>query len=220
MKYTKFYPYQIVLVIVLAFLISNASLIAGKWSFVTGVQFVRGKYIYDSSTSTLYFTGGLTYRTERWNVSLSLPIVAQNSSAITNFGGMFIPNQENETHGNSPHSGMHNNEYNGYVSTNQMRFGLGDAYFYGEIQISPEKFLWPSISFTGQMKLPTAAGLENYGTGKFDFGLGISMRKFIYPYSLFLDGSYLRIGDPAGITYRNPLILAQLSLPLCELGMD
>lgn len=191
---------------VLGLLVMNSFLFAGQWSVNTGFQVLGGKYTSASNTSTFYLSGGLGYRTSRWNVSVNFPIIAQNTTNVTNMGGMFLPNGENQEHGGSSHWNMHGNPSDSRLTEHQMRFGLGDIYLYGEFQLLREMPGFPSVNITGQVKFPTASSGNNYGTGKFDYGLGLSLRKLMYPYSLFLDGGYIRIGDPVGITYRDPLV--------------
>lgn len=186
--------------------ISYGKVYAGQWSINTGLQLFTGKYIYANSTATYYFSGGIRYKTSKWNVSVNFPFIAQNTVSVTNMGGMFFPNNENEIHGNESHWNMHGGQTNGSLTTHHLRFALGDVYAYGERQIFAEGSALPSLTLTGQVKFPTASVEENFSTGEYDFSVGVALRKLIYPYSLFFDISYFRIGDPVGITYQDPII--------------
>ena len=180
---------------------------AGQWSLNAGMQAFSGNYIYTQNTSVYYLSGGIRYRTPGWNISLSVPFIAQNSSSVTNMGGMFFPNNENQMHGDETHWNMHGRETSETLTTHHMSFALADIYAYGEKQVFAENGTLPSFSLVGQVKFPTASVEENYGTGKCDYSVGAALRKSVYPFVLSFDLSYFRIGDPAGITYRDPVFL-------------
>lgn len=55
-----------------------------------------------------------------------------------------------------------------------------------------------------QVKAPTSSNDENLGTGRWDVGASITMRKGFDDYVTFVDAGYLDIGDPEGVTYSNP----------------
>ncbi|PKL83085.1 MAG: hypothetical protein CVV24_06705 [Ignavibacteriae bacterium HGW-Ignavibacteriae-3] len=46
--------------------------------------------------------------------------------------------------------------------------------------------------------------MTNIGTGKYDFGASVTLRKGFDTYLAIVDLGYLNIGDPTGITYNNP----------------
>ncbi|GAB4363655.1 MAG: hypothetical protein Kow0042_01710 [Calditrichia bacterium] len=180
---------------------------AGQWSLNAGIQAFSGNYIYTQNTSVYYMTGGIRYRTPGWNLSLSVPFIAQNSSSVTNMGGMFFPNNENAVHGDAAHWNMHGRQTSETLTTHHMSFALADMYVYGERQVLAENGTLPAFSLVGQVKFPTASVQENYGTGEYDYSVGAAFRKSVYPFVLSFDISYFRIGDPAGITYQDPVIL-------------
>ncbi len=188
-------------------LVIHGPVYAGKWSVNAGMQWLNGEYTYVTRTSTFYFSGGLSYRAERWNVAVNVPLIAQNTTGVTNMGGLFLPNGEGRDHGGFSHWNTRQHGYmpGAQLPTTQMRFGLGDIYVYGEYRLLGRLTGLATVSLTGTLKLPTASQENNYGTGEFDYGLGGSVRKFMHSYSFFLDLGYLVIGDPVGISYNDPL---------------
>ena len=201
--------------LVLVTLLSAAGLLwqyplqAGQWSITAGLQTFRGNYVFRTPASTVYFTGGLNFRTERFLFSASLPVVGQNSTAITNSAGLFMPNGEWVRHPagrpGGHRGGMMDTE--GVATSTSMRYGVGDLYFYGEWLAVPESGKHPSLSLTGQVKAPTASKTPDYGTGKLDYGFGLAVRKTRFPYLVWMNLSYVNFGDPDGVVYRNPLYL-------------
>ncbi len=207
MKRNRQNIFRIIFIGLLGLLITSGTASAGRWSVNAGFQWLSGEYTYITRTSTFYFSGGISYRTERWNVSVNMPLIAQNTNGVTNMGGIFVPSGESQQHGSFSHwnTRQHGMLPGTSLPTTQMRFGLGDIYLYSEYQILSRFYGMTSLSVTGTVKFPTASREYNYGTGEFDYGLGLSLRKFVFPYSFFLDAGYLVIGDPTGITYNDPV---------------
>jgi len=178
---------------------------AGKWSVNTNVQFTRGNYTFESSTSTYYFYGGIRYRTSRWSLSATMPVIVQNSDLVTSTGGGFLPSggHGNEGSGGSHHGGG----MDGMGMSSFMAAGLGDLYLYGEYGLLPEQAALPYVSASLKLKIPTAATGNNFGSGEFDYGLGIVLRKSINMYVGFLDLGYWILGDPPGVNYKDPFTI-------------
>lgn len=177
-----------------------------RWSVKVSSQLVNGDYFSDTPNSTYYFSTGLRYQTARWNLSARVPIVARNSDLMTQTGGMFFPTGQSH-HGNENDSrGSH---HDGGMMGNSMlanfEFGLGDVYLYGEYLLFSEQGVVPTVAATGQMKIPTANAQNNYGTGEYDFGMAVSVRKSIHSMFVFSDIGYLNIGDPDGVIYKDPI---------------
>jgi hypothetical protein len=88
-----------------------------------------------------------------------------------------------------------------------MTAGLGDLYLYGEYGLLPEQAVLPYVSANLKLKVPTAATGNNFGSGEFDYGLGIVLRKSINTYVGFVDIGYWILGDPPGVNYKDPLTI-------------
>lgn len=177
---------------------------AGNWSVNTNIQFTRGNYSLENITSTYYFYSGIRYRTPRWNFSASIPLILQNSDLVTSAGGIMIPSGHgyNNRPGGSQH-GMMDDE-----TMMSMTAGLGDLYIYGAYGLIPEGNALPFISTNLKLKLPTAGTANNFGTGEFDYGLGITLRKRMNSYLGFIDFGYWLLGDPPGANYKDPFTIS------------
>ncbi len=63
-------------------------------------------------------------------------------------------------------------------------WGIGDIYLLSSYQILTEQLDRPALILTTQLKAPTADVEKNYGTGEYDYGANLTIRKsvsqFIY----------------------------------------
>jgi hypothetical protein len=185
---------------------------SGTWSINGGLQYLNGKYIYTTSTSTYYFTGGIRYQSNRWNVGISLPVVAQNNDLVSGAGGTFIPSGHS-SQGNSGGRMGNGHQGGGMMGggrvvtddvVSHMEFGLGDIYLSGQFQILDDRASNPSLAISAQIKFPTASKDRNYGTGEFDYGTTVNLTKRWKNYAGFLDAGYWLLGDTPEINYKNP----------------
>ena len=162
------------------------------WYFNSSIQFSGGNYIFDSYSRVFSIYSGLRYQGENYGVSVSLPLVANNNNNLSQSGGMMIP------FGND--SGTSNSSMQG-----SMNLGLGDLYGYFDYRILSEFENDVDLYFNAQVKIPTSATLVNIGTGQYDFGASISLRKSFNTFLGVVDIGYLNIGDPSSISYKNPI---------------
>jgi len=186
-------------------LLTANTLAGGQWSVNASMQGTKGNYVFTTTTNSYYLYAGLRYRASKWNVSASLPIVAQNNDLVTRTGGMFLPtggshHDQNESVP-SHHGGMMSQ--GGWAST--MSMGFGDLYLLGERQLLGDYLRGPVIFTNVQIKFPTASKAMNYGTGEFDYGIGLSLRQKLGSFAGFVDLGYLILGDPEGVAFKDPL---------------
>jgi hypothetical protein len=193
--------YRLVACMMWLMVVSAPGLLAGSFSVSGGFQWWSGTYVYQTSTTTYALTAGARFRSDQYSISLTLPVLFQNSDLVSQTGGMFLPHagaiggQSQE--GSSRHGG-------GMMAGSSYESGIGDILVTGNYRIAEESYAAPSIALTGQVKVPTASTVMNFGTGKWDYGAGLALRKQFGTLGLFADAGYLVIGDPAGADYRDP----------------
>lgn len=211
-------PYTGILSLFVLLSLLSQSAESGTWSIDGGLQYFNGKYIYTTSTSTYYLTGGIRYQSDRWNVGITLPVVAQNNDLVSSSGGMFVPSGHS-SQGNSG-GGMGGGHHAGGMMgggrvvtddvASHIEFGSGDIYLSGQFQILADRSSYslqshsPSIAISAQIKLPTASKDRNYGTGEFDYGTTLNLAKRWKNYAGFLDIGYWILGDTPEVNYENP----------------
>ncbi len=207
------FPFGGLLSTVVTFLIIlSQSGLGGTWSINGSAQYLNGEYIYTTGTSTYYLSGGVRYQTERWNVGISVPGIAQNNDLVSGSGAMFVPSGHTDQEqgdggmGNGHHGGgmMDGNHIVTDHVVSHFEFGVGDVYLSGQYQLMADRSSGPSVAVSGQIKFPTASKERNYGTGEFDYGMTVNLAKRWKNYAGFLDVGYWLLGDTPEINYKDP----------------
>jgi len=178
----------------------------GRFSINTSLAAVGGNFSDSSHNMAYYLYGGLRYQAQDYYLSLSLPLVFNSSGSFTQLGGMYIPNGNGNDTGGSMHgSGGQGSMMNGSEGMSSLNAGIGDMYVYGSYTLINETNSLPAFSTDGFVKFPTASSALNIGTGKFDFNLAVSVRKFIGTFLFFVQGGYLFLGNSGESNIENPI---------------
>lgn len=86
-----------------------------------------------------------------------------------------------------------------------MSLGIGDLYTYLDYKIISDYETGIDVYANTQIKIPTASANMSFGTGKFDVGASLTLRKSLESFVGIIDLGYLNIGDPASVVYKDPL---------------
>jgi len=188
------------------------------WSISTGLQYSGGNYYYNNYSKLFSYYGGVRYQSKYFSVNVTAPIIFSNNNLLSQSGGMMLPiggntsgNNSGGMVGNTGSGGMmgsngsNSNPYMfGSSSSMNSSVGLGDIFMTGNYRFysNYENSFTASVNY--QIKFPTASGMTNIGTGKFDYGTSVTLRKGFDSYLAIADLGYLNIGDPSGISYNNP----------------
>ncbi len=161
-------------------ILSNENLSAQEdWYLNSSLQYSKGNYFFNPNSKYLAINSGLRYQSENFGISVAVPFSSNNN------GDSAVVDAANQMQGN-------------------MNWGLGDIYTYIDYKIYSDIYNDIDIYLNAQIKIPTAASHLNIGTGEFDFGGSLSVRKTFDSYLAVVDLGYLNIGDPDGIVYKNP----------------
>lgn len=181
----------------------------GRFTANTSLAAV-GSNLSDSTQNMAYYlNGGIRYQAQDYYLSLSLPLVFNSSGSFTQLGGMYIPNGNGNNTGGGMHgSGGQGSMMNGSEGMSSLNAGFGDMYLYGSYTLIKETNSLPAFSTNGFVKFPTASPSLNIGTGKFDFNLAVSVRKFIGTFLFFVQGGYLFLGNSNESNIENPLMFS------------
>lgn len=178
----------------------------GRFSVNTSLTAVGSNLSDGSHNIAYYLFGGLRYQAQDYYLSLSLPLVYNSSGSFTQLGGMYIPNGSgNDTGGIMHGSGGQGSMMNGSEEMSSLNAGIGDMYVYGSYTLIKETNTLPALSTDGFVKFPTASPSLNIGTGKFDFNLAMSARKFIGTFSFYVQTGYLFLGNSTDANIENPI---------------
>ena len=196
---------RIIFIIVVILLIISP-VYSGEFSISGLLKWYSGNYMYRDITNTTYLYPTLGYRSDKFFVSLNLPLISQDSDLITGTGGgEIIPSGDMYGNGSYYDGQDHDMFSDDHMENHQMNWALGDLYFNVERTMFNETEYIPAFSFTALIKLPTASTKRNLGTGKIDYGLGISASKNLGLIYGFWDVNYYFLGDPKGFNLKNPI---------------
>jgi len=179
-----------------------------RFSINTSLTAVGGNLSDGSHNIAYYLYGGSRYQAQDYYLSLSLPLVFNSSGSFTQLGGMYFPNgigNGNNTGGGMHGAGGQGSMMNGSLGMSNFKTGIGDMYVYGSYTLVKESNSLPAFSTDGFIKFPTASSSLNIGTGKFDFNLAVSARKFIGTFSFYLQTGYLFLGNSSEANIENPV---------------
>lgn len=177
-----------------------------KFSVNTSLSAVGGSLSDGSHNMAYYLYGGIRYQAQDYYLSLSLPLVFNSSGSFSQLGGMYL----SDGNGNNIGGGMHNSGsqgsmMNGGSGMSGLNIGIGDMFLYSSYTFVKETNSLPAFSSDGFVKFPTASPSLNIGTGKYDFNLAVSARKFIGTFLLYLQTGYLFLGNSSEDNIKNPI---------------
>lgn len=201
-----------VIAALVALAVTGTAAKAQSLDYIGGLQSTSGHYVFDQSTVSHVLSNGLVLSGARWRVSASLPVIMQNSSAVTYIGGQPLPT-------GGP-GGVLGNRESGERVPMRRRGGAGLSAFPTASAIdsaaAPEApgpyelalgdpFLSAGFDLVSAgthrlgtqlfTKIPVADPASGVGTGEFDFGAGLSYAFIGSRALLFVDGSYWKLGD-------------------------
>lgn len=171
-----------------------------RWSITASAQAAGGKYIFEEYSNFYLLYGGLRYQTGDFSIYGYLPLVFTNNSSVTQSGMMVIPSGRSDGSTNS--SSTHHGSGFGGMGMADMNIGLGDFYLYGSYNLLNDYDHNIGVSLNPNIKFPTAS--MGIGTGEFDYGVSLYIRKSLGTFSLLADAGVIKFGDPPGINYNNP----------------
>ena len=189
---------------------------AQSLSYVGGMQYATGSFIFTQRTWSAYLSNGLAWSAGRVRVSASIPLVLQPAGWLQyNGSGMMVPTgglagSTTGSTGNS--SGMGGAMHGGTITpASSMPFsgvGLGDPIGRVDVALTQPDAGRPSFSLVGAVKAPFADVGSGFGTGKWDVGAGLSGAMSVRGISVLAEAVYWKIGNPAGAALRNAVAYA------------
>ncbi|MFZ5948618.1 MAG: hypothetical protein ACOYU5_11740 [Stygiobacter sp.] len=160
------------------------------WYFTSSVQVNGGKYVFDSYNNLFSIYSNLRYQNGNMGITVSLPLIMSGNNSTNQTGGMMFQSDNSGTKATAMNNGFN--------------IGIGDLYSYLDYKIISDYDSGIDLFVNAQVKVPTAVTSMNIGTGKYDFGGSITLRKSLESFVGFVDLGYLNIGDPDSVIYKNP----------------
>ena len=197
---------------------------AQRLEYGGGLSAATGEFIFTERSTSWVLTNGLQIAGERWRIGVSLPVITQNSTAITMVGGMPLPTGgpnagpiRDRTGGESIPMQRKRGGTGGTGAGNLARASggilpslvdsgaveglgpyttnIGDPFF----DLGGDFFVSSSgaVRLGAQVfaKVPIADPESGVGTGAFDYGVGASFSMVADRALFFADVSHWQLGD-------------------------
>jgi hypothetical protein len=195
-------PGRWVFPVALLLLSLSVSTCAQQLAYTGSLGFTTGEYIFTERTSTIAFRNGFGASFDRFRASLSLPVFLQDSPWIASSGAGGVPTGGNE---GADVGGRRQGQKVDLPDTLDLEPGLGDPILNGSLELFSEGGTWPSLRLEGDVKLPLADSEGGFGTGEWDYGVGISLSKRFRRTFVFIDIEYWVLGDLPELELRDGL---------------
>ncbi len=189
---------------------------AQSLTYVGSTLFSTGDYTFATRTSSLYIANGLSARLGRVRASVLVPLIAQDAGWVQYSGGGILPTGGMPGHGSGDSNGT--GSRTGSMDDGRMmsrdgdgmsgHLGIGDPLARADVELVHEGEWSPAIRVVGAAKAPLAGTGTGYGTGRWDFGSGVSASKAVGGIFLFADATYWRLGDTPDLPLRNTVAYA------------
>lgn len=174
---------------------------AGSISYTGSLQMARGTYVFTQPTSGYFFFNGLTYASEIFTLSVTVPLIYQTTPYVSYTGLGVLPSGGTESSAVNQRQGREPVLVPEVVEFQQS--GLGDPVFMAGLTVVKEGPAMPAIQLSGQIKAPVANVDRGFGTGEWDYSAGVGMSKKIGNVFLFADVHYWILGDLPELELQN-----------------
>lgn len=171
-----------------------APLTAQDLQYTGSAGYATGSYTFAEQTSSFSILNGLTLSDRRWSISATLPIVIQNTGAVSYIGGMQIPtggSRDGTTGrrpGMGPTSGTESTtgSYEAVIGDPMVRASVTPYEGFGALRF---------VEIQAMAKAPVADPATGVGTGQWDVGGGLSAGIGFGRTFVFADASVWSPGD-------------------------
>jgi hypothetical protein len=177
---------------------------AGTFSYTGAFQFCQGNYFFDLTTKGLVFLNGFSFSSRRFTLGASLPLVYQSSPYVTYSGVGLLPSGGAESSTVSQRQGREIVLLPEVVESSQ--YGVGDPVLRMGIRVLDEGPARPSLELVAQVKAPVASLESGFGTGAWDYGVGVSLAKRLAGVLVFADVSHWTLGDLPELELKDPWV--------------
>jgi hypothetical protein len=189
---------------------------AQSLSYVGGLQYATGDFIFAQRTWSAYLSNGLSWSAGRLRASASIPLVMQPAGWLQYGGaGMMVPTGgiAGSARGSTSSSPGMGSGMNGGTMTPSSgmpfsRVGIGDPVGRLDVALLRADGEHPVVSLIGAAKAPLADVNRGFGTGEWDVGAGLSSTVKIAGISVFAEAVYWKLGNPPGASLRNAVAYA------------
>ena len=160
-----------------------------QFAISSGVEYQEGDFGTGQRVKTTAIRSGVAVRKGQVQLSASLPYVRVDAPGNVVAGGGGLLGLPIIVDPDRP-------------ATRERREGLGDLKLGADYSV-PSRSV--GLTFSGQVKVPTASAAKGLGTGKADYAVGAELSKTLKAVTPFAGIAYTITGDPEGYDLRNSL---------------
>lgn len=180
---------------------------AQQVAYAGAVQLATGSYVFRERTNSLAIVSGLDFATPRIRLWTNVPIIVQNTPWVSFTGTGMVPSggtesammgRQSSTGGMMRRGGMMMPDTGAYVTA-----GVGDPTAGLSVEALRESERRPSVRVTLGAKGPVASPAHGFGTGAWDYGLGLSASKLVGRTYVLADAAYWVMGDLPELELKN-----------------
>ncbi|MCG2588835.1 hypothetical protein [Rhodohalobacter sulfatireducens] len=208
---------------------------AQQVSYHGNVQYATGSYFFDESTSSFSASNGLGYVGDKFSVSFSVPFIVQNSPWISysaagqlptggpQHGGLADSTGRRPGKGGKNGNGSKNQYGSGSYSTpilvaeseevpitlpdttSYTQSSFGDPNIYASLKLYSSGSGSSNIQLNSGFKIPFADPNNGFGTGEWDYGVGISLSQRFGKFFMYTNFMRWWLGNMPDLELKDPL---------------
>ena len=201
---------------------------AQRISYSGSMQYTTGSYFFDETTESFSLLNGLSVTGDKFSVSVNLPFVVQNSPWVSYSAAGYIPTgcPQHKTVGDSSGRGSGRGSGGGQgmgtMTTTQSSSGSGkeislpdtssytqsnlaDPNLYAYLKLFTSESGASSIQLNTNIKFPFTDPNNGFGTGEWDYGLGLSASQRLGTFFIIADIMKWWFGDLPDLELQDPL---------------
>ncbi|NND73221.1 MAG: hypothetical protein HKN43_16730 [Rhodothermales bacterium] len=197
------------LLLILMFIAVNAS--SQTLHYSGSAQFSVGDYIFSEQTNSLYLANQLGLSHQRFAARLTVPVVRQNSPWVsyTTAGSVSTGGPaQGEVRGRGDQSGQgrRGGDPITVVDTSDFKtIAVSDPSLTLSFSLLNDMFQGRSVQVRGSAKAPVSQPDDGFGTGAWDYSLGVSAMRRLRRAVVFVDVAYWVLGDMEELSLNNSL---------------
>lgn len=213
-------------VVAATFLLVTATASADGLTYSGSLGVANGDYTLTEETTSFVLLNGLAWTRERWRVSVSLPVIHQDTPYVTYAGGVAVPtgrrfSQQPNTLAVASRSGVQAGVPSGSVGQGRQErdgkvvvpdpesvdfdeTGMGDPLLRIDLRLGDAAS--GALGLFAGLKAPIADDQGGFGTGEWDFGGGLTFGVAAGAGRLFGELGFWIYGDSELYDFDDPLV--------------
>ncbi|MEN8375943.1 MAG: hypothetical protein ABFS34_10885 [Gemmatimonadota bacterium] len=193
-------PVLLALALGAAGFLPGAPATAQEASWSGSVEVASGDYYFTERSTSVWVVNGVSASWGGVYVDASLPLLLQNSDAITRAGGLPVPTGGNRA---GDGSGRRHDELVVIEAPGSLELSLADPLLGAGLEFTPTNSPLRSVRVGASVKPPLRSAESGIGTGEWDAGAGAGASLELGSVLVMIQGSYWALGDTPDLELRD-----------------